>query len=167
MKELRPHDSKPPREARPPNDIPPADDIDTQMAELQTREDEIRRQRDDLREQLWKRLVTEGRTLADRVRRHSFNLATYAKACGFGASSNKKPKKAKGGPTTLEGWIAVYRGSGIQGYFRKHPGESTKLKSAGIPVSDYAQHVPADALKLIEDHARAKAAKRFPEPTAA
>ena len=161
MKEPRPQDSRLPREARPAPVLVPQDDLDAQMAELRKREAELQARRDGLRRQVWDRLTADGKALVQRAMDHAFDLTALAKACGFTVSSTAKPKRSGGGPTTLEGWIATFRTSAVQSYFRRNPSAAQELKTKSVPPSEWINHVPAEILKQIDIDARSKAEKRF------
>ena len=163
----RPRDAKPPRDARPAPEATSAEDPANRVAELKKRQRQFREESEQLRRRIWGDLVAQGKTLRAQITDPdlSFDLAAFVAACGFSAAPHE-PKKKAPGPNTLEGWIGNYRATAIRHYLRKHADLVEELTAKGVPEGDYQQHIPAEALKEIDDLARAKAKKKMAQCSA-
>lgn len=71
------------------------------------------------------------------------------------------------GPTTHEGWYALFVNTGIRSYLKAHPDLAATLKSSNTPPADYGSHLPEADFNAIKDLARQRAQAKCPASTPA
>jgi hypothetical protein len=145
----------------------PVTDLEAELLALTQEEESLKERKAQKRHQFWDLTVANLTGTIDKLVGNGFDRLAIAKALGLATNwkTSTAPKKGTG-PTTHDGWRAVYFNVGIRSYLKAHPALASALKADKVPSTAYRSHIPPDDLVAIETIARAKAQAKCPAPTA-
>jgi len=138
-------------------------DLEAELLALAQEEESLNRRKAERREQYWTVTISALTTTIDKLVGNGFDRATIAKALGFSVNgkSTASPKKGTG-PTTHDGWYALFLNTGLRSYLKSHPDLASTLKSQKVPPADFINHLPEPALTTLKTTARQKAESKCP-----
>jgi hypothetical protein len=163
LKEPGPHAAASPT----PTPVPAAGtDIEAELLALAQEEESLNRRKAERREQYWTLSISSITATIEKLVSNGFDRTTIAKALGFGVNGKSTATAKKGtGPTTHDGWYALFLNAGIRSYLKSHPDLAATLKSQKVAPADYAKHLPDSDLAALKTTARQKAESKCPAST--
>lgn len=150
----------------PPAPVGAATDLEAELLALAQEEESLQQRKTQKRQTYWEVTIANVTRSIEQLTAHGFDRAAIGKTLGF--ASNGKPTGApkKGtGPTTHDGWYALFVTTGLRSYLKAHPDLATKLKSSKVAPSDYGSHLPESDYTTIKTTARQKAESKCPAST--
>jgi hypothetical protein len=129
----------------------------------------LRQRKTAKRQSYWDVTIAAVTLSIEQLTAHGFDRGAIAKALGFvpnGKSTTSAPKKGTG-PTTHDGWYALFVTTGLRSYLKTHPDLAIKLKSSKVAPGDYGSHLPESDFTAIKTTARQKAESKCPASTPA
>ena len=160
-----------PRVATVPPPAPPSaptTDLEAELLALAQEEESLQQRKTQKRQTYWEVTIATVTRSIEQLTAHGFDRGAIAKALGFvpNTKSTSAPKKGTG-PTTHDGWYALFVTTGLRSYLKAHPDLATKLKSSKVAPSDYGSHLPESDFTAIKTTARQKAESKCPASTPA
>jgi hypothetical protein len=158
-----------PRVATVPPPAPPSaptTDLEAELLALAQEEEALRKRKTEKRQSYWDVTIATVTRSIEQLTAHGFDRGAVARALGFvpNAKSTSAPKKGTG-PSTHDGWYALFVTTGVRSYLKAHPDLATKLKSSKVAPAEYGSHLPEPAFTAIKTTARQKAESKCPAST--
>jgi hypothetical protein len=143
----------------------PAAELEADLLAIATEEAALHQRKLQRRQQYWDQTIASLSLTLQQLISHDFERVAIGKALGFTlpkptAASHKNPR-----PSTLDGWLTIYRATGTRAYLKAHPDFASTLKADKVLPSAYSSHLPPDDLKAIDQLARHKAHLKLPSST--
>lgn len=140
----------------------PATELEADLLAIATEEAALHQRKLQRRQQYWDQTIASLSLTLQQLISHDFERVAIGKALGFTlpkptAASHKNPR-----PSTLDGWLTIYRATGMRAYLKAHPDFASTLKANKVLPSAYSSHLPPDDLKAIDQLARHKAHLKLP-----
>lgn len=138
-------------------------DLEAELLALAQEEESLQRRKTEIRQNYWDATIAALTRSIDQLTAQGFDRPTIAKALGFGPNGKSSPATKRGtGPTTHDGWYALFLTAGIRSYLKSHPDLAATLKSQKVSPADYGKHLPESDRTTLMATARQKAESKCP-----